>query len=66
MTILKKSDEILQELNYGTVTGTYYMFWLISLVQQTVACWCGVVHTARCTELAVPPSEVLTVWQKNL
>ena len=51
-----------QELNNGTVTGAYYIFWLISLVQQTVPHWCDVIHTARCSELAVPPSEVLTVW----
>jgi hypothetical protein len=56
----EKSYEKLQELN--NVTGAYYMFWLISLVQQTAAYWCAVIHTARCSELAVPPSEVLTVW----
>jgi hypothetical protein len=33
----EKSDEKLQELSNGTATGAYYMFWLISLVQQTVA-----------------------------
>jgi hypothetical protein len=33
----EKSDEKLQELNNGTVTGAHYMFWLVSLVQQTVA-----------------------------
>jgi len=54
--ILKKSGEKLQELN--NVTGAYYMFWLISLVQQTVAYWCAVIHTTRCSELAVPPSLV--------
>lgn len=51
-----------QELNNGTVTCAYYMFWLISLVQPTVAHWCDFIHIARCSELAVPPSEVLTVW----
>lgn len=58
----EKSDEKLQELSNGTVTGAYYMFCLISLVQQTVAHWCNVIHTANCSELAVPPSEVVTVW----
>ena len=62
----KKVMKKVQELNNGTVTGAYYMFWLISLVLLTVAHWCDVNHTARCSELAVPPSEVLTVWWKNL